>query len=1049
MNKLFKYLNLLSSRFFSTGAAGLYMILFAVAIGAATFIENDFGTSAAQKVVFKAWWFELLLVLFGVSIIVNIFRYKMIQQKKWSILLFHSAIIIILVGAGITRYIGSEGIMHIREGEETDLILSRDTYLQFEVNKNGNVYQFSEPVLFASLGSNRFKESYQLGDELIQIELVDYVPNPIEEIVDDPDGKSMIKVVMAGQGGREEHVIKEGDRVEINGLRFNFSDIPSEGAININYYNNNLTFSTDRPITQMVMATQQRDTLMPGNTYPLMLRSLYTLGPSNFVISEFQPSAKTLVTTESSKMKGGSLALLELQMSVNGVQEGNLKIKGGEGATGKPEVLQTSNGTRISASYGVKYERIPFSLKLRDFIMERYPGTNSASSYASEVTLLDPVNQVERDQRIFMNNILNYRGYRFFQSSFDQDEKGTVLSVNHDAPGTWISYLGYALLTLGMILTLFSKKSRFQKINAQLKKSKLSTAIVLVLLSVSINNLQAFQVQPIGALEKVEASHADLFGKVVVQDHRGRMKPVHTLASEVLRKLSRKENLYGMNPVQVFLGMTTVPEQWSNVPLIKVSKVEAVADLIGVDGNLASYNDFFKSGYILRDQVRKAYDLEAKDRGVFEKEIIKIDERVNICNMVFNGQLLKIFPMPADNNDQWLSPADVNHMNASMHIDDFARNFTPQYLSILKNKNWESANNLVVELQNYQRSEGIDIVPSSAKINAEIKLNQLNVFARVGRYYALIGLLSLILFFVLVFRSTMSKVWPLRLVVGALLVCFLFHTLGLGMRWYVSGRAPWSNGYESMIYIAWTTMLAGLIFTRRSLGGLAATSILSSTILMVAGLSWMDPEITPLVPVLKSYWLTIHVSLEAGSYGFLMLGAIIGVLNLILMIFQTSENRKRIQSRIKEMTLISEMTLIGGLFMISAGTYLGGVWANESWGRYWGWDAKETWALVTILVYSFILHMRFIPGFRGLYAFNVATLFGLASVLMTYFGVNYYLSGLHSYAAGDPVPIPSFVYYSVAVLIIISSLAFWRNKSSLKNKTINNAHTPALEYTQP
>jgi ABC-type transport system involved in cytochrome c biogenesis permease subunit len=197
---------------------------------------------------------------------------------------------------------------------------------------------------------------------------------------------------------------------------------------------------------------------------------------------------------------------------------------------------------------------------------------------------------------------------------------------------------------------------------------------------------------------------------------------------------------------------------------------------------------------------------------------------------------------------------------------------------------------------------------------------------------------------------------------------------------------------------------------------------------MVAGLSWLDPEITPLVPVLKSYWLTIHVSLEAGSYGFLMLAAIIGILNLLLIVFVNHRNQPQVKRVVQEMTYISEMTMIGGLFMISIGTYLGGVWANESWGRYWGWDAKETWALVTILVYAFILHMRFIPGLRSVYAFNVASLFGLASVMMTYFGVNYYLSGLHSYAAGDPAPIPPFVFYTVAILFLISIVAFWRNR---------------------
>jgi cytochrome c-type biogenesis protein CcsB len=339
---------------------------------------------------------------------------------------------------------------------------------------------------------------------------------------------------------------------------------------------------------------------------------------------------------------------------------------------------------------------------------------------------------------------------------------------------------------------------------------------------------------------------------------------------------------------------------------------------------------------------------------------------------------------------------------------------------------------MVAELDQYQQKYGGAILPSEGTVNAELLLNKLNIFSRLTGFYALLGLAFLVMLFGSVFNPKLNLKSISKIAFWGLAFGFFMHTFGLGLRWYISGRAPWSNGYESLIYIGWTTTLAGLIFARKSLGGLTATTVLAATIMMVAGLSWLDPEITPLVPVLKSYWLTIHVSLEAGSYGFLVLGAIIGVLNLIFMIFANQKNGENVYRIIKEMTMISEMTLIGGLFMVSVGTYLGGVWANESWGRYWGWDAKETWALVTVLVYSFILHMRFIPGLRGLYAFNVATLFGWASVAMTYFGVNYYLSGLHSYAAGDPVPVPSFVYYIVGGLVIISLLAKWRSMVYLK-----------------
>ena len=251
-------------------------------------------------------------------------------------------------------------------------------------------------------------------------------------------------------------------------------------------------------------------------------------------------------------------------------------------------------------------------------------------------------------------------------------------------------------------------------------------------------------------------------------------------------------------------------------------------------------------------------------------------------------------------------------------------------------------------------------------------------------------------------------------------------------RWFISDHAPWSNAYESVIYIAWATILAGFTFARKSLMTVAATAILSSLLLMVAALNWLDPEITNLVPVLDSYWLLIHVAIITASYGFLALGALLGFLNLILMIIQNKTNKLRIGDSLKELTYINEMSITTGLFMLSIGTFLGGVWANESWGRYWGWDPKETWALASMLIYIFVLHMRFIPKLKGMFAFNFASIVAYGSIIMTYFGVNFYLSGLHSYAKGDPMPIPSFVYYSIAIIAIVSVLAQWRQKRFLK-----------------
>ncbi|MBL7808208.1 MAG: cytochrome c biogenesis protein CcsA [Saprospiraceae bacterium] len=1029
MNILKKLLD----RLFSTSAAGMYMLLFAAAIGIATFIENDFGTSAAQKHIFKARWFELLLVLFGISIVVNIVRFRMIKQKKWAILTFHASILLILLGAGVTRYFGSEGMMNIREGSSSNSFLSAESYIQFQVLNNEKRFVFDEPVLFSSLGKNEFDRTYLINNQALKVSLNQFIPNPKEVLTDDPNGIPILKVVIGGMNGREEFLVKHLDKVNIYGTLFNFGNPEDPQAFNIKYDNNRLSFKAPTPFMQMVMATQTRDTLAANTEHTLMLRSMYSNGVESFVFGDFNPKAKSEMTSETPKMTSTSSGGLDLTISMNGEQK-QLFITGTQGVEGRPAVVSFGN-TDLAVSYGAKRVILPFAIRLKDFIMERYPGTNSASSYASEVTLMDKRNQVTLNQRIYMNHILDYDGYRFFQSSYDQDELGTYLSVNHDAPGTWISYLGYLLLTLGMVLTLFSKNSRFTQLAQNLKKMKGSEnklAIWLIIGLLGWNQTDAIAGPPAPGPQEIQADHARNFGHLLVQDQRGRFKPMNTFANEVMRKLSKKESMFGQNAEQIILGMACKPEDWYDAPIIKIGKHEEIRKLLQVSGDMVSYNDFFdeRGDYKLRDAVRKAANSAPRDRGVYEKELVKVDEKVNICAMIFSGRFLKVFPIPGDTSNTWLAPESHQHQHTAGSrsiVEGFYPMYIPALMEAMQSNDWDLPNRMVEELHQYQQKYGGAVLPSESVVNAELLLNNLNIFNRLTGIYGLLGLAYLVLLFSSVFMPERTIKWLPKVLFWGLCAAFFMHTAGLGLRWYISGRAPWSNGYESLIYIGWTTVLAGLIFARKSYGALTATSVLAATIMMVAGLSWLDPEITPLVPVLKSYWLTIHVSLEAGSYGFLVLGAIIGVLNLIFMIFANQKNHKNVYRIIQEMTLISEMTLIGGLFMVSIGTYLGGVWANESWGRYWGWDAKETWALVTILVYSIILHMRFIPGLRGVYAFNVATLFGWASVAMTYFGVNYYLSGLHSYAAGDPVPVPSFVYYIVGGLIVISLLAKWKH----------------------
>src|SRR5690554_7184146 len=335
----------------------------------------------------------------------------------------------------------------------------------------------------------------------------------------------------------------------------------------------------------------------------------------------------------------------------------------------------------------------------------------------------------------------------------------------------------------------------------------------------------------------------------------------------------------------------------------------------------------------------------------------------------------------------------------------YVRNVFPLYFHTLqeakRSGGYNQADELLESISAYQHKFGSEVMPSDKKIQSEITYNKYDIFKKLFSWYMYASLLMF--FFAIVHIFYNNKSINLSLKISQYLIGFLFvlHTTGLALRWYISGHAPWSDAYESMIYVAWATMLFGLIFGRKSGLTTASTAFVTSMILMIAHWSWMDPAIANLQPVLDSYWLMIHVSVIVGSYGPFTLGMMLGVVCLFLMIFTNKENKKKMLLNIQELTIINEMALTVGLVLLTIGNFLGGMWVNESWGRYWGWDPKETWALISIMVYAFVIHMRLVPGLRGRFAFNLASILAFSSIMMTYFGVNFYLAGLHSYASGD------------------------------------------------
>ncbi len=575
-------------------------------------------------------------------------------------------------------------------------------------------------------------------------------------------------------------------------------------------------------------------------------------------------------------------------------------------------------------------------------------------------------------------------------------------------------------------------------------KIRLLYIITLWLAHYNISNAQ--QLHNLSTLELIERQwiapiHTKEFSKVQVQDFQGRIKPVHTLSLELLRKVYGKSSFtytdqqnkkQQLSPTQVFLGMQFKPDSWQLLECIKINK-EAVNSLkehikISLTGHAAVSQFFdFNGNYKIKNLVNDAYSKSPGKRSKIDKDIIKIDERVNILWSIFNGQFLKIFPKKNDPDQKWYSPIEKN---ISFQGDDltFHSKFTQTYFNHLehgkKHNDWSKANETIQLLKGFQSHHGGKNLISSTKIEWEIWYNEHSIFLICLIGYSILGICLLLLSFIKIFYHNRATLTTALTKIFMILLFFIFgyQAFGILLRWYVSGHAPWSNGYEATIFISWVTVLAGIIFSRSTLFTVSAAAILATCLLGIAHGSLMSPEITNLVPVLKSYWLLIHVAIITSSYGFLSLGSLLSFIALVLLSLNSINKKETISQTIHNLTNINQLTSTVGLFLLTGGTFLGGIWANESWGRYWGWDPKETWALISIIIYSFVLHIRLIFPKNYMYVYNICSLFAIGSIIMTFFGVNYYLSGLHSYAKGDSFPIPEWIYIAITLCFIISIL---------------------------
>lgn len=1058
---------------FSTRLMAFLFIVYAVSMATGTFIESKYNTDTAKILIYNSWWFEAIHVFFMINFIGNIKRYQLLKKEKWATLLLHLSFIFIIAGAFVTRYISYEGMMPIREGAAENQVFSDKTFLTVfaDGEYKGEMKRrvFEKQVLLSPATNNDFSISGKFADTPFEVEYENFIMGAKEYIKPNPNGTVFLKIVEAGDGGRHEHFLKDGEVQNIHNVLFALNKF-TDGAININTTGSAYTIQTPFEGNFMRMADKLQGKVTKDNAQPLMMRSLYSIGEMRFVFPD--PAVKGVVDYESEndfKAKNHEDALT-IKISAEG-QEKTVTVLGSKGKLGDSKTVKIGK-IDYTFFYGSKAYVLPFKIKLNDFIAQKYPGTEkSYSSFESKVTVQD---KESFDARIFMNNVLDYDGYRFFQSGFDPDEKGTILSVNHDFWGTAITYSGYFMLYFAMMAIMFTKYSRFADIKRKLevvkmKKSKLLTILILLFSFNSFAQEQehnhadheghahteaeatpathanhtkkVFSQEELNALitkYKVPEVHAAKFGRLVIQDGGGRMKPINTFSSELLRKVSQSDSYNDMNSDQVFLSMTQYASYWIEIPIIYLRRGnDSLRQIIGVDkkAKFAPFVAFFdaKGNYKLSKYLEESF--KSANPNQFEKDFIETDKRVNLMESALSGRILKIFPIPEDKNNKWISYLELNESGLKGMEATYTKNVLPLYFGSLANasvsNDYKTADELLESMNGFQKRFGSKVRPSEERITSEVLYNKYDVFNKLFYWYVLAAILMLFFTILQIFKERKVlaiTVNTMHIIIGLL---FALHTVGLIARWYISGHAPWSNAYESIIYIAWATMFFGLAFDRKSKLTVASSAFVTAMILWAANLNWIDPEIANLQPVLNSYWLMIHVAVIVASYGPFALGFILGAVSLLLILFTNEKNKAKMDLNIQEITYINELALTIGLIMLTIGNFLGGQWANESWGRYWGWDPKETWALISIMVYAFVIHARFVPSLRGKWIFNLMSMFAFISILFTYYGVNFHLVGLHSYASGEAHSL-SWIWYSLGGITLFGAISYPKYKKYYK-----------------
>ena len=643
---------------------------------------------------------------------------------------------------------------------------------------------------------------------------------------------------------------------------------------------------------------------------------------------------------------------------------------------------------------GMKEEKLPFSLCLQKFEAKMHDGTNAVADYSSKFTVIDGDDKSEGE--VSMNNIYSHRSYRLYQSSYDEDGKGSVLAINADPYGIPVTYTGYALLFISLVWMLFDPKGGYRKLlkSPLLKKGALMTALIL-----SMGNIQTLHAESAtGNLQNavLPKETAEKFGELHIL-YNDRICPVQTFALDFCKKIYGARSYQGLTAEQVLSGWVFYGNTWANEPFIKIKSGEMKTAMNLPD--YASLNTFFNremGGYTIGQYVQEYYNGQ---QDKFHQQAADIDGKIQIIMELREGVSLKVLPYTFTKNVKatkdhpfikagtttWFSPVDklpqaVEHQHAL-----YIRNVFSLLNGDVKAGNTSRVNEFFVKMKKYQEVSSGNSLPTATQYKAE-RINNAFPFATI-LFMANLTLGFIALFYTIYRMTKKKEIKVLNIALPILLgVSFLALTFGLALRWIISGNIPMSNGYESMLTVAWFVMLISILMQLRIRIVMVFGFLISGFFLLVSHINQMDPAIGQMMPVLNSPLLSIHVSIIMMSYALLSLTFICGIMGICL------------RSHGEELQALSRIFLYPALTTMGFGIFIGAIWANVSWGNYWSWDSKETWALITFMIYAVVVHTQSLSVFRKPLVYHIYITLAFLSIAMTYFGVNYFLTGMHSYA---------------------------------------------------